>query len=341
MLKIKKEKGITLLVLIITIIILMILASVSIYIATGDLNNAVEKKNKVEIEIVAEAVKEQYIKYLATGNVNLLYGTQYSGSEISINSGETIIKNQGSWKTLSDVDLKSLGIEEQSDTVYIVKYETGEVYDSTNKIYKGVSINTKISDTSSNIGYIGDPSSKEIIKDDSLILYYDCTNNTGDGFDSTATTWTDLSGNQKDGEIIGATWQQNTGLHFDGDNDWVKIDSIRPNNTDTSKKISEDEFTIECVMEYSELGKEYMYSIANVEAGGVGITSKRTSDCLYRNSINIYDTSDFVQYSDENTIKIEQKYHLLISYSKNNKVKYYINGEKVVEEDVRRNKTYN
>lgn len=46
-----------------------------------------------------------------------------------------------------------------------------------------------------------------------LILHYDAINNTGNGHNSSTTTWVDLSGNGNDGIITGGVWQENS-LNF-------------------------------------------------------------------------------------------------------------------------------
>ena len=63
---------------------------------------------------------------------------------------------------------------------------------------------------------------------DSLMLWYDGYANTGTTRNTTATTWKDLSGNNNNGTVSGATWYDNY-LSFDGTNDYVKI----PNQTFT------------------------------------------------------------------------------------------------------------
>lgn len=45
---------------------------------------------------------------------------------------------------------------------------------------------------------------------DGLLLHYDGINNTGNGHDSTTTTWVDLSGNGNDATITGGTWENNS-----------------------------------------------------------------------------------------------------------------------------------
>ena len=145
MLKIKNEKGVTMLVLVITIIVLIILAGISINLAIQDADFTIEKKQKTELEEVAHAIYQQYIKYKQTGTEEYIIGDEYEGDTITINSdlngntaSSTITKTDDStkidekWYRLSTDDLEKIGIQNSKYT-YIVKYSTGEVYNETSK----------------------------------------------------------------------------------------------------------------------------------------------------------------------------------------------------------------
>ena len=79
-----------------------------------------------------------------------------------------------------------------------------------------------------------------------LILQYDAIDNTGNGHSNTTTTWKDLSGNNNDGAISGATWNSSY-LEFDGIDDMVS--TISNLNFNSSK-----EMTIEFVCENQNTG---------------------------------------------------------------------------------------
>ena len=68
-----------------------------------------------------------------------------------------------------------------------------------------------------------------------LIMHYDGRNNTGNGYSSNATSWVDLSGNNRNGTLTGGIWNS-LGLSFDGNDDNVYIgnqlkDLFKNNNT--------------------------------------------------------------------------------------------------------------
>jgi len=66
---------------------------------------------------------------------------------------------------------------------------------------------------------------------DDLVLWYDGYANTGSIRSMNATIWRDLSGNNNDGEVSGATWNYEY-LSFDGEDDYVNtIDSITYNSS--------------------------------------------------------------------------------------------------------------
>ena len=59
---------------------------------------------------------------------------------------------------------------------------------------------------------------------ENLILHYDGINNTGDGHSSSATTWKDLSGNNRDGTLNGCTWG-NDCITLNGKTDGIFLDN--------------------------------------------------------------------------------------------------------------------
>lgn len=152
--KLKSEKGITLVALVITIIVLMIIATVSIGASTGIKGNIQSAKNNVaisELSQVQQAVLETYIKYKQTGNETYLVGTEltYSQAENYLKELDTkLTLKQEDYDTqenvtkekpyyqLSKENLESIGIKNTED-VYVVNYETGEVFNYTLKTTGG------------------------------------------------------------------------------------------------------------------------------------------------------------------------------------------------------------
>ncbi len=117
-------KGVTLAVLVITIIVLLILAGVSITLGNLEIDNYKDNILESEIMMVQTAVYDQYEKYLATKDNNLLVGTKCDE-----NGNENIDEE---YNLLKPEDLLKIGMENPKDT-YIVNYKTGEIINKTSK----------------------------------------------------------------------------------------------------------------------------------------------------------------------------------------------------------------
>ena len=77
--------------------------------------------------------------------------------------------------------------------------------------------------------------------DPNLVLYLDAGNT--NSYPGTGTTWFDLTENQNNGTIIGATWNNGGGyFDFDGSNDYVNISATANSPVDFSQK----NYTISC-----------------------------------------------------------------------------------------------
>ena len=151
----RREKGITLIALMITIIVLLIILGISIGAKDaikGEINNSKDDAIKSQLAGIQQAVLENYVKYRQTGNESSLVGEELSWSEantylsdISTESSTELSLKEINYDQLTDVDaqkkyyeldsteLKNLGLEEDEDT-YIVNYETGEVFNITKKV---------------------------------------------------------------------------------------------------------------------------------------------------------------------------------------------------------------
>ncbi len=146
---IKKEKGITLIALVVTVIVLLILAGVSL---TGGLQTATNSRDTAvlsELEMIQHAVLERYTKGATVGNYNNFPGTQkYTDisqikSEIPQLTSDTtlmqILENTkdsiNDYYYLEPDDLKELEITKADDS-YIINYKIGLVIDVTNQMTK-------------------------------------------------------------------------------------------------------------------------------------------------------------------------------------------------------------
>ncbi len=146
-----------------------------------------------------------------------------------------------------------------------------------------------------------------------LILHLDGINNTGSGHSNTSTIWKDLSGNNNNGTVTGATWG-NTGLSFDGIDDWVPI-----------KELNYNQFTLEAVFEPKDvLNYEYQYIICNLEVGGYGIALNTGNKNLFGISYNT-NIVDYELLLSQNDINLNVKNTL--TYTNDGKEhKLYLNG---------------
>ena len=143
---IRKEKGVTMVALVVTIIVLSILTGVSITASIGRHKDAEDTAKIVELEIIQHTILERYTKSQLTGET--LPGTSFESQEalnqeieqINTNTENQKIRLKGTnyedYKILDKETLKKLGISNVQDT-YIVNYKTGEVINKTRKTTKG------------------------------------------------------------------------------------------------------------------------------------------------------------------------------------------------------------
>lgn len=150
---VKKEKGITLIALVITIIVLLILAGVGIGELTGKKNSINESKDKTalsELTKIQQAVMETYIKYKQLGSINILKGTRmtyaYTQSEFNQMGSSESLKITVSYDESNEIDpstyyykldnnnLLDMGLDNiNNNNEYIVNYSTGEVFNITQR----------------------------------------------------------------------------------------------------------------------------------------------------------------------------------------------------------------
>ena len=165
----KKDKGITIISLVITIIVMLILISItigSIKDSKNTVNEAKDSKKRLELQEVQQIVFENYIKYKQTGNEDYLIGTQVNSEELmtykeeidsyykqlesnheefefldedyknyyKIDDNEKLNK-LGLQSTIKEYDQNSISDEAEENTMdkYLVNYKTGEVYNYTTK----------------------------------------------------------------------------------------------------------------------------------------------------------------------------------------------------------------
>ena len=139
----RKNKGITMVALVITIIILLILAGISVTGVIRGIDETNESSAISQLEMVQHALLERKTKADLTKETTLPGTTtdytelQNLINEINTKSSAniTLRGNKEDYKELSTSDLKELGIEKETNT-FIVNYKTGEVINKTQKVTK-------------------------------------------------------------------------------------------------------------------------------------------------------------------------------------------------------------
>lgn len=143
----RKNKGITMVALVITIIILLILAGISVTGVIRGIDETNESRAISQLEMVQHALLERKTKADLTKadlTKETLPGTTADYTELQnlINEINTMSSanitlrgNKEDYKELSTADLKELGIEKETNT-FIVNYKTGEVINKTQKVTK-------------------------------------------------------------------------------------------------------------------------------------------------------------------------------------------------------------
>lgn len=140
--KIKQEKGITMVMLVIIVIALMIIAGVAINMGEIDMNATLDSKLEGELKMVQYAVFQQYAKYKTTLNEeDIIYTRDYNSGIIGFlnkyyNGQQPVhtpdLENDEVYKKyylITPDDLIAIGIQD-SEYSYIINYYTGEVFNA-------------------------------------------------------------------------------------------------------------------------------------------------------------------------------------------------------------------
>lgn len=137
---IRKTNGITLITLVITIILLLIIAGISIDGTIRGKEETKEAKEKTELAMVQHAILERKTKSQLTKTS--LPGIDLTQEQINtiINEINNLAKESinikgKNFKKLDKSDLENLGLSNTED-IYVVEYDTGEVINYTKKVTK-------------------------------------------------------------------------------------------------------------------------------------------------------------------------------------------------------------
>ena len=141
--KIKNNKGITLVALVITIIVLLILASITVYVGTDSIKQSKENILLTEVGMVQHAALERYTQE-SIMNSNQYPGTPYSSmeeiksaiSELTSDQELTQLLNNNptpeDYYLLTPTDLEEMQIKNTEDS-YIINYKLGLAINITNQ----------------------------------------------------------------------------------------------------------------------------------------------------------------------------------------------------------------
>lgn len=285
-----RNKGITLIALVITIIILLVLAGISIQAIIN--NNLIQNATTATEIYNKEQAKEKLIQTLNSLAISKYRDKNYNEQEyinnqikkdgMSIDSDDIVTVNKYKFK----IDREKLEIIEEAGKEELSDFE-------------------KLQSS-----YV----------QDGLVCWYDGIYNTVSGHDKNTTVWQDLTGNNNNGTLknINNTddsgWTSNS-LILDGIDDWVQMTQI---------PASEDGITVEIVAKVLDVseGSQENY-ICNYESGGIGITQNLGK---IRESAYI---EKYVGFYDEKNIKISQIYSMSTGVDKKNETMYFsINNNK-------------
>ena len=139
-----REKGITLIALIVTIIVLLIIASITIVGSIRGIDESQENKLLSELKMVQHAVVERKTKYDLTKDTTLLKGEVTNINKINVEGVELTLKltqsdidtSEKAYRRLGKTQLSEIGLEVGAgsyEDTYIVNYSTGEVYNESIK----------------------------------------------------------------------------------------------------------------------------------------------------------------------------------------------------------------
>jgi len=136
----KNCKGVSIVSMIITVIVVAIIAGVSINFGLNGVNETRDAKATSELQMVQNAVLQQYAKYKTTRDSVYLVGNVMSDDEIQEIADEMDIElvdipdtySNKDYYRLDKASLTAIGIEDSSDE-YIINYISGEVINITKR----------------------------------------------------------------------------------------------------------------------------------------------------------------------------------------------------------------
>ena len=146
------------------------------------------------------------------------------------------------------------------------------------------------------------------------IVEYDGNNNTGNGHNSTTTTWKNLVKNSNNGTIIGGTWGSNY-LRLNGTNNWVNFGQI--NFT------TQAEFDATIVVNSIKDGEADIAGNFNLGGAGIWLSDGYPAFDIYSEKQNKY-----ISIKSEKKVTVGQKTRIVGKYDGRN-LYLYVDGKLV------------
>lgn len=229
----RKEKGITLIALVVTIIVLLILAGVSIAMLTGNnglLNQAIKAKEETEISSEKEGINLSVINYQFKNDDKYKLGTTlYDKNADNSTIWDVIVSNGITYGTNWNYIETGTNIEGygNSKNNYLVNYKTGELIELKEDDYSRLTHGTNIGITDSLIFNL----------DPSIIDTTDIEDLKSGNYES---LWQNTT-------LNGFNWTENSGLtskefNFDGIDDYI---TVKYDSEEQKEKLAKNGFTFE------------------------------------------------------------------------------------------------
>lgn len=124
MINFKNNKGVTLVMLVITIIVVLILAGITIDLSIDSINLTTENQDTSEMLMIQHAIQERYVECLETNNELLLVGTKVDLTITNKNNDDYYKYNLSTKENLEKLGVTGEGIK---NFKFIINYKTGYV----------------------------------------------------------------------------------------------------------------------------------------------------------------------------------------------------------------------
>ena len=301
-----REKGITLIALVITIIILLILAGVGI--STLTQTGLFEKANQANQVQKESEMREELT--LAIHNLQI---------EKEGNAGLNDITQKWLESELKGYD--QISVTETQENNKKIKLKKNNI---TKEFLIDTNLNIIDGQEDNNVPEM------QYIQDD-LLLHYDANNNVGTGYNAETQEWKNLASDSNSGILNGnPTWNGDS-LYFDGTDDYIDCGKIGLENNHS--------FTYECVISYNESQvKKTIMALIGLNGGGNGFGIDDHSENYLKFHLDTYDAH---RVNSTITLNDGDIHQIIATYnSEESKLYLYIDGELNNSRVVSNNLTY-